>query len=144
MLTGPFNGGRRVDGTVPVATPGDTGTAEQTITDAMITDYASIVGDENPLHLDEAYAHEGPFDGIVAHGMLGGGIISAALADLPGDIVYITQELAFEAPVRPGDTVTATATVTSVNDGDAISVDTTARTNEVVISGTATVLSLPH
>lgn len=129
---------------MPVATPEDQATQERTITMATIREYASLVGDENPLHLDEEYAESGIFDGIVAHGMLGAGLISAALADLPGDIIYVSQDLSFEAPVRPGDTLTAEVEVTEILEDGKLRVRTVARTHEDVISGEAVILSIEH
>lgn len=129
---------------MPVATPGDEATQERPITKATIREYAALVGDENPLHLDEEYAESGIFDGIIAHGMLGAGLISAALADLPGDIVYVSQDLSFEAPVRPGDTLTAEVEVTEVLEDGKLRVHTVARTQEDVITGEAVILSIEH
>ncbi|MFB6112007.1 MAG: MaoC family dehydratase [Halobacteriaceae archaeon] len=130
---------------MPVAAVGATARTERTVTREMIDRYAAVVGDENPLHLDQDYAQEGLFGGIVAHGMLGAGLISAALADLPGDIVYVNQDLAFEAPVRPGDQVTATVEVEEQLGDDRLRVSTVAVTDETrVIDGEAVVLSVPH
>ncbi|WP_121822449.1 MaoC family dehydratase [Halostella salina] len=129
---------------MPVAAPGDTATATLPVTEDRIDAFASVTGDENPLHLDPGYADESIFDGQIAHGMLSAGAISSALADLPGDIVYVSQDLSFEQPVRPGQTVEATATV-AARDDDRLEVETTAETDEgPVVTGTATVLSLPH
>lgn len=129
---------------MPVATVGDAATASLSVTRETIDRYADLVGDDNPLHLDADYAAEGIFGGRVAHGMLAAGVVSAALADLPGDVVYVSQELSFIAPVRPGDEVTATAEVTEVLDGDEVRVDVAAATDEVVLEGEAKVLSLAH
>ncbi|MFB6093891.1 MAG: MaoC family dehydratase [Halanaeroarchaeum sp.] len=130
---------------MPVASPGDTATASLSVTDSTIEEYADLVGDHNPLHLDPAYAADGIFGGRVAHGMLSAGVVSAALASLPGDIVYLSQDLAFEAPVRPGATVRATVTVEDRTDDDRLVVDTTATSDgETVLTGTATVLSREH
>lgn len=116
-----------------------------TVTEETVDDYAAVTGDDNPLHTDEAYAAEGLFGGRVAHGMFTAGVVSAALAALDGDIVYVTQEFSFEAPVRPGDTVTAEVTVLEALDGDRLRVDTVAEVNdEPVLTGEATVLSVPH
>ena len=120
---------------------GDTGTASKSITDADIEAFAQLSGDENPLHLNDQYADETMFNGRIAHGTLVEGIISAALADLDGVIIYLGKELAFKHPVRPGDTVTAEATVTDRTDDGVCTVDVTATTDEgtVVIEGTATI-----
>ncbi|NHN47199.1 MaoC family dehydratase [Halostella sp. JP-L12] len=130
---------------MPVADPGDTATAELSVTQRRIDAFASVTGDDNPLHLDPGYAADSVFDGQVAHGMLSAGAISSALADLPGDIVYVDQDLSFERPVRPGQTVEATVTVAETDEEDQLRVETTAATEDgPVVTGTATVLSLPH
>ena len=129
---------------MPVATPGDTASASIEVTTDTIDQYAALVGDHNPIHLDEAYASETMFGGRVAHGMLSAGVVSAALADLPGDIVYLEQDLTFTKPVRPGDTVTATVEVVEDLGADQLRVETVAKTGVVVLRGEASVLSVPH
>jgi len=132
-------------GGMPVAEPGDTATAQLPVTEERIEAFASVTGDDNPLHLDREYASESLFDGPVAHGMLPAGAISSALAELPGDIVYVSQDLSFDRPVRPGETVEATVTVAEGLDGDMLRVETTAAADgEPAVTGTATVLSEPH
>ena len=138
---------------MPVASVDDTAEATLTVTEETIDAYADLTGDDNPIHRDDEYAAETFFGGRVAHGMLSAGVVSAALADLPGDIVYLSQDLDFENPVRPGQTVTATASVVEKLGDDRIRVQTIAETgvgededteSERVLSGTAVVLSLPH
>jgi 3-hydroxybutyryl-CoA dehydratase len=130
---------------MPVASVGDTERAERTVTTDLIDDYAAVTGDENPLHLDEEYASEGLFGGRVAHGMFTVGVVSGALAELPGDIVYVSQDLSFEAPVRPGQTVVAEVEVIEHVEGDRLRVETVAEADgEAVLSGEAVVLSVPH
>ena len=98
-------------------TVGQTESFAKTVTDADITLYAGISGDTNPVHLDDEYATESMFKGRIAHGMLTAAFISAVLgARMPGPgAIYLSQSLRFKAPVRPGDTVTATAEVTDIN-----------------------------
>jgi 3-hydroxybutyryl-CoA dehydratase len=135
---------------MPVASVGDTADATETITTDDIEAYATLVGDTNPIHVDDDYAQDTMFDGRVAHGMLSAGVVSAALADLDGDIVYLSQDLQFEAPVRPGDTVTATVEIVESLGNDQLRVVTTVTTNPdsddppTVLSGDAIVMSVPH
>lgn len=138
---------------MPVAAVGDVAVVRRRVTEETIEEYADLTGDDNPLHVDADYAAEGFFGGVIAHGMLGAGVVSAALADLPGDVIYLSQDLSFEAPVRPGETVTATVEVVEHVGGDRVRVETTARTGPesdddadgtVVIGGEAVVLSVPH
>jgi len=130
---------------MPVASVGDTAESAVTVTEETIEAYADLSGDHNPIHEDPEYASETMFSGRIAHGMLSAGPISAALADLPGDVIYLSQDLGFENPVYPGDTVTATVEVVEDLGGDRIRVDTTAETDDgTVVSGEAVVLSVPH
>lgn len=127
-----------------VATVGDSATVSKRVTRETIERYATVSGDENPIHLNEEYAAETMFGGRIAHGMLSAGVVSAALANLPGDIVYLSQNLRFERPVRPGDTVEARVEVVEELGGDRVRVETTARTTETVVDGEAVVLSVEH
>ena len=96
--------------------PGMSGTFAKTITEADIVMFAGVSGDNNAVHLDEELAQTTPFKGRIAHGILSAGVISAAIAGrLPGPgTIYLSQNLRFKAPVRPGDTVRATVTVKEV------------------------------
>lgn len=129
---------------MPVATPGDSAQATVEVTADAIDQYADLVGDHNPIHLNDEYASETMFGGRVAHGMFSAGVVSAALAALPGDIIYLEQELSFTKPVRPGDSVTATVDVIDDLGDDRIRVETVAETDDVVLEGEAVVLSVPH
>ena len=129
---------------MPVASVGDEETATLELTQERIDEFAALTGDENPLHVDADYAGDGLFGGRVAHGALTAGVVSAALAALPGDIVYLSQNLEFENPVRPGETVSATATVTDGLGDDRLAVEVRAETDRTVLSGETTVLSLSH
>jgi len=85
----------------------------KTVTEADIVMFAGVSTDTNPLHLNEEWAKTTQFGGRIAHGMLSAAFISAVLGNkLPGPgTVYLGQTLKFKAPVRIGDTVTATVTV---------------------------------
>ncbi|MFN3721593.1 MAG: MaoC family dehydratase [Paracoccaceae bacterium] len=87
------------------------------ITDRDIELFAEVSTDRNPVHLDDAYAQDTIFAGRIAHGMLTASLISAIIGEqLPGHgTVYLGQSLRFMAPVRPGDVVEASVTVTSID-----------------------------
>jgi 3-hydroxybutyryl-CoA dehydratase len=87
--------------------------------------FAAVTGDDNPVHLDEAFAAGTIFKGRVAHGMLAAGYISALLgAELPGPgAIYLSQTLDFKRPIRIGDEVTVRATVKSI-EGAAVTIST--------------------
>lgn len=52
--------------------PGDRGvTPKVTVTRDMIQRFADLTGDHTPVHVDEDYARNSHFGGIVAHGLFG-------------------------------------------------------------------------
>lgn len=95
---------------------GDRAEFSKTVSESDIYQYAGITGDFNPAHVNEQYAAGTFFKTRIAHGMLSAGFISNVLGNqLPGPgAVYIKQTLNFLAPVRIGDTITATAEVMHV------------------------------
>ncbi|WP_020590974.1 MaoC family dehydratase [Kiloniella laminariae] len=88
----------------------------KTVTEADIVLFSGISGDTNPVHINEELARTSVFEGRIAHGMLTASFLSAVLGTkLPGPgSIYLSQSLKFKAPVRIGDTVTATARVKEV------------------------------
>lgn len=92
---------------------GQEASLSNTVTEAGISAFADISGDRNPVHLDAAYAASTMFKERIAHGMLSAAYISAVFGmKLPGPgSIYISQSLAFKAPVKIGDTVVTTVKV---------------------------------
>jgi 3-hydroxybutyryl-CoA dehydratase len=90
----------------------------RTVTDADIAAFAGVSGDTNPIHLHDGFAKGTRFGQRIAHGMLGAGYISTVIGTkLPGPgAVYISQTLNFIAPVLVGNTITAIATITAIDD----------------------------
>lgn len=108
--------------------------------------FAAVSGDVNPVHLDEAYAATTPFGGCIAHGMLSGAIISAAIAmELPGPgTIYLGQSLRFTAPVKPGDTLTVKLRVTGKTDKRrlvTLECEVLNQQEKLVVTGTAEVMA---
>lgn len=98
-------------------TVGQTASLSKTITEADILMYSAVSMDTNPVHIDAEAAKQSVFGERIAHGMLSAGLISALLGTrLPGPgTLYMRQSLRFAAPVKIGDTVTATVEVASLN-----------------------------
>lgn len=96
--------------------PGATASFSRTVTEHDVYAMADIIGDYNPIHTDAAIAAQSPFGERIAHALLPAGYISTVLGMLlPGPgTVYLHQSLDFTAPVKIGDTITATVTVTEV------------------------------
>ena len=84
----------------------------KTVTEADIALFAEVSGDFNPLHVNEEYASKTFFGGRIAHGAFTQALLSAAMAKLPGLVVFLSQSVRFLKPVMIGDTITATAEVT--------------------------------
>ena len=121
---------------------GDTASVSRTLTERDIQLFALVSGDVNPAHLDAEYAASDAFHQIIAHGMWGGGLISAVLGtQLPGPgAIYLSQSLRFENPVGLGDTITASVTLIEKRAAHHIAVFDCACTNQngdIVISGQA-------
>lgn len=97
-------------------TVGQSASLAKTITEADILGFADVSGDTNPVHINQEYAEGTMFKGRIAHGMLGASLISAVIGTkMPGPgSIYISQSLAFKAPVRIADTVTATVTIAEI------------------------------
>jgi len=115
------------------------------IGDDEIEMFAQISEDRNPLHLDDDYAKSTMFRRRIAHGMLSAALFSAVIGErLPGHgAIYLSQNLKFTAPVKPGDEVTAIVTVAGINTAKRrVNLDCVAMVDgNVVIRGDALVLA---
>jgi len=116
----------------------------RTVTEADVVLFAGVSGDDNPVHLNEPWAAQTMFKGRIAHGMLSASYISTVIGTrLPGPgTIYMGQSLKFKAPVRIGDTVTATVTVREINEEKRrLTLDTVCTAGDtVVIDGEAMVM----
>ena len=87
------------------------------LTVTQIVMYAGASGDYNPLHTDSRYATEvAGYPSVFAHGMLTMGMTGRVLTDWVGDGRLTRYGVRFVKQVFPGDKLTATATVTAIND----------------------------
>ena len=93
---------------------GDTANYSRLVTTREVELFAAVSGDHNPVHLDPEYAATTQFGECIAHGMLTGAFISAAIAmELPGPgTIYLGQKLQFRSPVTLGDTLTVALEIT--------------------------------
>ena len=123
---------------------GQSATYTRQVTDGDVMSFAKITGDFNPVHVDEDAAARSRFGGRIAHGMLSGGLVSAAIANrLPGPgAIYLAQTMKFTAPVRLDDTITVTLTVTELMSKNRVRLNTVCRNQngEMVLDGEATIL----
>ncbi len=96
---------------------GMTASLRKTISDEDVQQFAAVTGDNNPIHVDEAFAKKSSFGKRIVHGMFNAGLISAVLGTkLPGPgATFVGQTLKFRNPVFIGDTVETVVTVESIN-----------------------------
>ncbi len=92
---------------------GQEASISNTVTADVISAFAAVSGDRNPVHVDADYAATTMFKEPIAHGMLSAAYISAVFGmQLPGPgAIYISQTLNFKAPVKIGDEVVTTVKV---------------------------------
>lgn len=105
----------------------------------QIVQYAGASGDYNPLHTDEVFTVEvAKYPSVFAHGMLTMGMTGRMLTNYVGDGRLTKYGVRFTNQVWPGDTLTSTATVESVEDGVVnLQVVTTNQDGATVLSGYA-------
>lgn len=118
----------------------------RTLTSQDIQAFAAVSGDTNPAHLNSEYANDTLFHGVIAHGMWSGALISALLGtQFPGTgTIYLDQALHFSRPVRIGDTLTVSATVTAKDQNKKVvelACEVVNQKGEMVVSGIARVLA---
>ena len=86
---------------------GETASISRRLTEHDLASFAAVSGEIG------THGSDSSLDDPVAHGMLGGALISTVLGTrLPGPgTVYLRQELDFVAPMHLGDTITVTVKV---------------------------------
>ncbi|WP_428503657.1 bifunctional enoyl-CoA hydratase/phosphate acetyltransferase [Roseateles sp.] len=87
----------------------------RTLSAQDIAAFAAVSGDSNPAHLDSGDGTAPLMHEVVGHGMWSGALVSALLGtQFPGaGTRYLDQSLHFIVPVRVGDTLTVSVTVTA-------------------------------
>ncbi len=83
---------------------GDSFTTTHFISEDDVRAFAEITGDDNPIHLDEAYAQDSRFGHRIVHGVLLLGLISKVLGrDFPGHgSIAVSLSCRFLRPVPVG------------------------------------------
>ncbi len=89
-----------------------------TVTETHLVMAAGLFGDFNPLHVDEQHARGSRFGGRILHGPFTSALVSAPVGMFfhTTAIAYVEHCCHFKAPVRPGDTLTTTWTITDRKD----------------------------
>ncbi|HKF32900.1 MAG TPA: MaoC family dehydratase [Jatrophihabitantaceae bacterium] len=123
---------------------GATARRSRAVTRRDIALFTEITGDRNPIHYDKQVAGRSRFGGIVVQGGVTTGLLNALVAEqLPGPgSVFLEVSWRFLAPVRPGDVITAEATVSDVRADKPVTTLATRITNQdgvIVVDGSAVV-----
>ena len=125
--------------------PGMSESYTHTVTERDIQLFGEVSGDVNPVHFDEEFAKTTPFKGRIAHGVLTASYISTILGmKMPGPgTIFMALNTRFKAPVRIGDTATATCTVReTVPEKRRVIFDCVVKVGDtVVVEGDATVMA---
>jgi acyl dehydratase len=86
---------------------GDTFGSSIAITAEHLSAGAQLIGDFNPLHVDQDFARLSRFGGTILHGVLTSALMSAPFGNLVAGTAlgYLEHNARFVAPVRPGDSL---------------------------------------
>jgi len=107
--------------------------------------FASIIGDDNPIHFETQEAYQSRYKKPIAHGMILAGFISGAIGGrMPGaGCIYESQQLSFIRPVYYGDVITTRITIVRMDiNRNRVTLKTEChnQNDELVLEGEATVL----
>jgi acyl dehydratase len=127
---------------------GDKASRTRLVRSEDIALFTELTGDRNPLHYDEELAARSRFGGLIVQGGVTSGLLNAVVAeDLPGPgSVFLHVNWSFNAPVKPGDEITAEVEVVEAREDKPITTLRTTITNQegtVVLDGTALVWTEP-
>ena len=81
----------------------DTVVLEKVLTQADFDAFAELSGDDNPIHVDEAFSAKTRFGRTVSHGMLLATILRGMLDQLVPGGRQVEQKLMFPSPTFAGD-----------------------------------------
>lgn len=123
---------------------GDLFAIERSFSEADVAAFAEISGDFSPLHVDPEYARGTEFGRCVVHGMLLASLFSQLVGmRIPGKhALYLGQDLTFRKAVLVGETVRASARVTSKSAATrtiVLATEIRGIDDKVAVSGTAKV-----
>ena len=92
---------------------GDQFGAAVTITDTHLVLAAGLIGDTHPLHINQQYAEQTRFGGRILHGVFTAALVGGPVGTFFAGtgIAYLEHNCRFTNPVRPGDTITTTWTI---------------------------------
>ena len=81
-----------------------------------VNTFASICGDNNPIHIDPVYAEGTMFKGTIVHGIFVSSLFSTLFGRSITGSVYVSQTLQFKKPVHVGKEITAYMKILSIDE----------------------------
>ncbi|MDP2791032.1 MAG: MaoC family dehydratase [Rectinemataceae bacterium] len=105
---------------------GDTAGFRRTLTQEDFNRFAALSHDDNPIHVDPAFAAKSHFGATVSHGMMLYSLISKGLSELipgPGSI-QLEQELMFPNGTYTGEEILVSLSVTGVGSDGSLEIST--------------------
>ena len=124
----------------------DTLVLEKVFTQADFDAFAELSGDDNPIHVDEAFSSKTRFGRTVSHGMLLGTILRGMLDRLVPGGRQLEQKLMFPSPTYAGDAMRF-AVIRKSDDGRHVVADVSCERIEdgvITCAGEATLLRGEH
>jgi acyl dehydratase len=124
----------------------DTLVLEKVFTQADFDAFAELSGDDNPIHVDEAFSSKTRFGRTVSHGMLLGTILRGMLDRLVPGARQVEQKLMFPSPTYAGDAMRF-AVIRKSDDGRHVVVEVSCERIEdgvITCAGEATLLRAEH
>lgn len=120
---------------------GDVFTFDHTFTRDDVLSYSNLIGDFNPIHVDESFHLVSHFKGNLIHGMLAASLFSTLVGMYcPGEnSLYLSQTLKFKKPLFPNDQLAVKGTVIHKNESlKVLTIKTEIfRNGEVAVTGEA-------
>jgi acyl dehydratase len=116
-------------------------------TQSEVQSFADLTGDNNPIHLDAAYAATTPFKRPIIHGMLGATVFTKVLGtQFPGyGSIYVKQTLEFLRPMFVDTDYKAVFRIVAINQEKHMADISTelvdVATNKVTTRGVATMIN---
>ena len=124
----------------------DTLVLEKVFTQADFDAFAELSGDDNPIHVDEAFSSKTRFGRTVSHGMLLGTILRGMLDRLVPGARQVEQKLMFPSPTYAGDAMRF-AVIRKSDDGRHVVAEVSCERIEdgvITCAGEATLLRAEH
>lgn len=126
----------------PDLEPGETVTFSKALTAEDVRRFAGLTGDTDGVHLDDAFAARTRFEGPIVHETLLSGLISTAIARLPGLPISLRHDLEFLGPAHPGEPLRAVCKIVEEVDEQMYRLRTsvTNQADDVLVNGEVIVL----